>query len=265
MIASGAIMKNIVLPAVLFVASLTPVLAITDAEITPAALVGKTLTFTILNGGVPYATNGTWSGSFAAAGSGFIATKITGDFANITTTYTATTNSGFTEVALAKFVEGRPSATLALYLENGIGNYEAYIAGVNGVSLNGTFTFGTPPVSGPEINLQQPVATELTDGSSKKTFGKVKVGKSSAAKVFTIKNTGTTKLTGLAVSKSGKNALDFTVTPLAKTTLAPGASMTFKATFKPKTKGAKTAVIKIKSNDKDESVFDIPIVGSGVK
>lgn len=258
-------MKNILLPAALLVSSLAPVFAITDAEITPAALVGKTLTFTIANGGAPYATVGTWSGSFAATGGGFTATKITGDFANISTTYTATVNASATDVVLAKFVEGQPSATLTLYTTGGIGQYEAFINGIKGVSLNGTFTLGTTVVPGPEIAIQQPIGTELTDGGAKKSFGSVKIGKSSAAKTFAIKNTGKATLTGLAISKSGTHSGDFTVSQLAKTTLAPGASMTFKSTFKPKTKGAKTAVIKIKSNDKDESVFDIPVTGSGVK
>lgn len=258
-------MKNIVLPAVLFATLLTSTFAITDAEITPAALVGKTLTFAIVNGGSPFATTGTWSGNFAASGGAFTATKITGDFANISTTYTAATSGTATDVMLAKFVEGRPSTTLTLYIANGVGNYEAFIAGLNGVSLNGTFTFGTPPVSGPEISLQQPVGTELTDGSSKKAFGKVKIGKASAAKIFTIKNTGITQLTGLAISKNGKNSADFATSALAKISLAPGASMTFKATFKPKTKGAKTAVFIVKSNDKDESSFDILVTGSAIK
>ena len=258
-------MKNIMLPAVLFASLFTPTFAITDAEITPAALVGKTLTFNIVNGGSPFATTGTWSGTFAASGGAFTATKITGDFANISTTYTAATSGTATDVMLAKFVEGRPATTLTLYIANGVGNYEAFIAGLNGVSLNGTFTFGTPPVSGPEISLQQPVGTELTDGGSKKSFGKVKIGKASTAKTFTLKNTGNAVLTGLALSKNGTNASDFTLSPLAKTTLAPGASLTFKATFKPKAKGVKNAVIKLKSNDKDESVFDIPVTGTAIK
>ena len=255
-------MKNILLPAALLVSSLAPVFAITDAEITPAALIGKTLTFTIANGGAPYATVGTWSGSFAATGGGFTASRVTGDFTNISTTYTASVNASATDVVLAKFVEGQPSATLILYTANGIGQYETFINGVMGVSLNGTFTFGTPALSGPEISLQQPVGTELADGSSKKTFGSVKIGNASAAKTFTIKNAGNAKLTGLAISKSGVNAGDFTISPLTKTILAPGASITFKATFKPKTKGAKNAVVKIKSNDKDESSFDVPVAGS---
>ncbi len=258
-------MKKAIFPAVLLSSSLIPAFAITDAEIAPTALVGKNLTFTILNGGTPYATTGTWSGSFAAEGSGFTATKITGDFVNISTTYTAAGNGAFTEVALAKFVEGKPSAKLTLYTINGVGNYEVSIDGVMGVSLNGTFTFGTAVISSSEISLQQPVGTELADGRSKKNFGTVKIGKAGAPKVFTIKNTGKSVLTGLSISKSGVNSSDFSASALAKTGLAPGASMTFKATFKPKTAGPKSAFIKIKSNDKDENPFDIPVTGTGVK
>lgn len=258
-------MKNNLLPVVLLISSLTSVFAITDAEITPAALVGKTLVFTIINGGSPYATTGTWSGSFAATGNGFTASRITGDFVNISTTYSAVINGSFTDVALPKFVAGQASATLSLYTTNGVGQYEAYINGLNGVSLNGTFTFGTASVSGSEISVQQPVGTELTDGSSKKSFGKVKIGKAGTPKTFTLKNTGNAPLIGLALSKSGPNASDFTLSPLVKTTLAPGASLTFKTTFKPKARGVKAAIIKLKSNDKDESSFDIPVTGSAIK
>ena len=128
-----------------------------------------------------------------------------------------------------------------------------------------TFVFGATPPKGPEINIQQPVGSELTDSKGKKSFGTVKVGKSGPAKTFTIKNTGTKKLTKIAVALSGKNAGDFTVTAPSKTSLAPGASTTFKATFKPKSKGTKNAVVLIKSNDKDESPFDVKVTGLGAK
>ncbi len=255
-------MKNIVLPAVLLISSLIPAFAITDAEITPAALVGKTLTFTIETAGGAFANKGSWTGTFGS--STFTVANVMGNTVNISTTH-STTLSGFTVVTLPVYIQGSGSTTITLFTNSGVGRYEMNFSPVDSAYQIGTFTIGTAVVPGPEISLQQPVGTNLTDGSSKKNFGSVKVGQASAAKTFTIKNTGNAKLTGLAISKSGKNAPDFTVTPLAKTTLAPGASMTFKSTFKPKTKGAKTAVIKIKSNDKDESVFDISVTGSGVK
>lgn len=256
---------KLLLPVVLFASTVIPSLAITDAEITPPALVGKTLTFTILNGGAPYATTGTWSGTFAASGNAFTAKKVTGDFVDIATTYSAAAAAPYTNVLLAKLVQGQAPATLTLYTQDGVGKYEAFIDGVFDVSLNGTFVFGSTVTKGAEINIQQPAGSNLTDNKSKKSFGTVKVGKAGAAKTFTIKNTGTAKLTKLAVSTGGKNAADFNVTAPGKTSLAPGASTTFKATFKPKAKGTRNAVVQIKSNDKDESTFDVKVTGKAAK
>ncbi len=258
-------MKNILLPAVLLVSSLVPALAITDAEITPTALVGKTLVFTIVNGGAPYATTGTWSGTFAASGTAFTAKKITGDFVDITTTYTAAADGTFTNVSLPKLVEGQAAAQMTLYVDNGVGKYEAYINGVFGVSLNGTFVFGSTLVKAPEIAVQQPAGSNLVDAISKKSFGSVKIGKSGATKTFTIKNTGTAKLSGLAITKNGANKSDFSVSALTKTRLPAGGSTTFTVTFKPATKGTKNAAIHLSSSDADESPFDIKLTGKGTK
>ncbi len=86
--------------AALVISSITSAFAITDADIAPAALPGKTLVFTIVNGGDPYATTGTWSGTFAGTGNGFSVANITGDTVPINTTYTATVDGIFTDCAL---------------------------------------------------------------------------------------------------------------------------------------------------------------------
>ncbi len=259
-------MKHL-LPLALIVAStLTPVLAITDADLTTAALAGKTLTFTIVNGTSPFATSGTWSGTFAAAGSGFTVANVTGNTVNIASSQTGNmTGVGFAEISLTKFIEGRSSAVLTLnYDAAGMGGYEVFINGLFGASVNGTFTIGTAvPPAGSEIGIQQPVGTNLTDGTAQKSFGKVKVGKSAAAKIFTIQNSGTAKLTGLTLSKTGANKADFSLTKLPKSSLGPATRTTFKVTFKPTSKGQKTAVIHVTSNDADESSFEINLAGKG--
>ena len=117
----------------------------------------------------------------------------------------------------------------------------------------------------PEIVVQQPKGSGLTDGTAKRSFGTVKVGKAGTAKTFTIKNTGTAKLTGLKITKTGSDAKDFSVTGPEKSTLAPGAGTTFKVTFKPKAKGNRNAAIHIRSNDADENPFDIKLTGLGKK
>ncbi|MEI6176223.1 MAG: S8 family serine peptidase [Verrucomicrobiota bacterium] len=119
------------------------------------------------------------------------------------------------------------------------------------------------PTSAPEIAVEQPVGTDLTDGSATINFGSVSTGNSSSAFTFTIRNTGTANLTGLALTKSGTHSADYTLGSLGATTLASGASTTFTATFTPGSLGARTASIQIASNDSNENPFDINLTGTG--
>lgn len=128
------------------------------------------------------------------------------------------------------------------------------------------------PISGvgtavlvPEIEVRQPADSKLTDGSSKRSFGSLKIGKKGAAKPFTIRNTGTANLTGLSVKSSGKNPGDFVIEAASKKLLPPGETATFKVRFKPSAKGTRNAVIQIKSNDADENPFDIKVAGEGTR
>lgn len=123
----------------------------------------------------------------------------------------------------------------------------------------------TPAPKGPEIAVAQPTRTSLVDAKTKRSFGTVKVGKTGTAKTFTITNMGSSKLTGLAVSRNGPEKSSFIVTGPGKTTLAPGAATTFKVAFKPTAKGTSDAAIHIKSNDSNENPFDIKLTGQGVK
>lgn len=52
----------------------------------------------------------------------------------------------------------------------------------------------------PEIAIQQPVGSELSDGNSVKSIGTAKIGTKRAAKTFTIRNAGTATLSGLSIS-----------------------------------------------------------------
>ncbi|RYD34955.1 MAG: choice-of-anchor D domain-containing protein, partial [Verrucomicrobiaceae bacterium] len=248
----------------LLTAAISPALAITDAEIAPAALVGKTIVFTIDFGLPPFATTGTWSGTFAASGNAFTARKITGDFVDVSTTFSTAVDGIYTNVSVAKIVEGQDPGQITLYTDNGIGRWEGYIPTLNGANFNGTFIFGTATPKGAEISIQQPTGSELTDNKGKKSFGTVQLGKGTA-KTFTISSSGSSSLKKLAVASSGTHAGDFVVTPVKKATLAANATTTFKVTFKPKAKGTRNAVIKVSSNDKNESPFEIKVTGLGVK
>jgi hypothetical protein len=119
----------------------------------------------------------------------------------------------------------------------------------------------------PEIVVEQPVATSLTDSTSSVGFGTVALGSSSAVTIFTIRNTGDLTLSVGAISVDGTNAGDFVVnTTGTALTVAGGGSTTFTVTFAPggTVSGTRPAAIHIASSDLDENPFDIDLTGVGL-
>lgn len=116
-----------------------------------------------------------------------------------------------------------------------------------------------PPVY-PEITVEENGNT-LTDGSSMVNYGTALLNSTGVSKTFTIRNVGGGTLSGLALSKDGANAANYTVGALGVTTLAPGASTTFTVTLSGSIAGAKTAGIHVASDDADEASFDISLSG----
>ena len=108
-------------------------------------------------------------------------------------------------------------------------------------------------------------AGPLTDGLGSVDFGTVTVGTPSAAKIFTLTNSGNGDLTSLAVSIDGANAADITVSALSATSVAVGAgTATFSVTCNPAGSGAKTAAIHIASNvTGTQNPFDIALSAIG--
>lgn len=251
--------------------------ALTEADLAPAALAGKTLTFTVATGAAPFGTSGTWSGSFGASpGNAFTKTPIIGDESNTAGTWAFNSVfSGLHEYTITNFISGQANGIITLWVSQGAGRYEVFLQGLFGNSQTGSFTLGaaapvvppvvppvTPPAA-PEISIQQPAGSDLTDGAAKKSFGTLKIGKVGKTRVFTITNTGTTDLTGLSIRKDGVRKSDFIVGALGASSLAPGASTTFKVSFKPSAKGTRKAAIHILSNDESEASFDIQLAGEG--
>jgi hypothetical protein len=120
-------------------------------------------------------------------------------------------------------------------------------------------------ISAPEIDVQQPAGSSLVSSTSKISFGTAKTSSTGIVRTFTIRNTGTTKLTGISFSKSGTHQGDFTIKQSNRREVAPGASATFTVTFKPASTGARTASIRIASNDRDENPFIINLAGQGAR
>jgi hypothetical protein len=130
-----------------------------------------------------------------------------------------------------------------------------------GVKLNGSSTASDHDIqlfdgalTTPEIELAGPATADL---------GSINTGGASPAVTFTINSVGTAALADLAVTKSGANPGDFTVTSPASTPIAPGGSTTFNVTLTPAAgaSGPRTAVIHLANNDADENPLDITVTG----
>lgn len=121
-------------------------------------------------------------------------------------------------------------------------------------------SFGTP-----QIAVEQPVSTALTDGSGIVSLGNTAVGQSSSAVTVTIRNTGSADLENLALSLSGAQMAEFSLGTLPVTTLAPGYSTTFTVTFSPTGLGTRSAALQIASNVSGAAnPFDLTLTGSGI-
>ena len=121
---------------------------------------------------------------------------------------------------------------------------------------------GTGVAIAPVIGMEQPVGTGLTSGISTVPFGSSQTGVAVPI-TFTIKNTGNTVLTGIAVTKDGTNAADFVVTALPPTSLAAGSTTTFEVTFTPSAVGTRVAALHIASNDLARNPFNMNLTGIG--
>ncbi|MDB6028851.1 MAG: hypothetical protein JWM68_5074, partial [Verrucomicrobiales bacterium] len=118
---------------------------------------------------------------------------------------------------------------------------------------------------GPEIAVQQPAGTDLVDGTASIDFGNQTLTTSSAAKTFTITNSGLLDLAVTNIVTDGANASDFAVdTTGMLNRLVSGASTTFTVTFTPGANGVRTAAIHINNNDSNEDPFDINLTGTSM-
>jgi uncharacterized delta-60 repeat protein len=145
----------------------------------------------------------------------------------------------------------RGSARIPTGLGNGSG---ALVSSVT--SFSGLVTI-------PEIAVDSPTGANLADGGSH-DFGTVTLGSSRNA-TFVIRNLGYGDLTGLTITKSGANPIDFQVTtsPVAPVQ-GPGGSTMLVVTFNPGDIGLRGASIHIANNDANEAPFDIHLTATAV-
>lgn len=140
------------------------------------------------------------------------------------------------------------------------------IVNLGGLAVDDVMVTGAV-AKAPEIAVHDGASVyepELADGVGSLDFGAIGVGAKSAQMFFTIHNRGGKQLTGLFLSKSGTNAADLLPGPLGVTSLAPGGKRTFSVVFSPQDVGARSAVLRIGSNDADEAPFEINLQATGM-
>lgn len=121
------------------------------------------------------------------------------------------------------------------------------------------------PSAKPEIVVRNPKSQTLVDGKSHRDFGTATKNKKGSTRTFAIANTGKSDLTGIRVGVKGADAGDFIVSPGKIPNLPPGGTSRFRVTFRPTGISSRQAVLRIRSNDEDESPFDIRLSGRGRK
>lgn len=129
------------------------------------------------------------------------------------------------------------------------------------LSTNSGMLFTNQPEQVPQITVER-AGQEVNSGEGAADFGAVEVTQSGQI-TFTIRNTGTTDLEGLALGKDGTHAGDFSPGNLTDLDLGPGEDTDFTVTFAPSAKGVRTANVRITSNDPTEPSFMIRVTGGG--
>ena len=94
------------------------------------------------------------------------------------------------------------------------------------------------------------------------SFGSVKAGTTSAAKVVTLTNVGTTALSITAIAISGTHPGDYAQTHTCGTSLAAGAHCTISVTFKPTVTGSRPASLSV-TDTASGSPQNVPLAGTG--
>ena len=117
----------------------------------------------------------------------------------------------------------------------------------------------------PEIAIEQPAGVNLVTGTSTVAFPSHLSGSVGSPLTFTLRNLGTTPLTGISASLLGANPGDFILnTNLIPASLGASLNTNFSVTFAPSAGGYRSAILRIVSNDEDEGIFDIALVGIGL-
>jgi hypothetical protein len=161
----------------------------------------------------------------------------------------------------------RNSANTVLQSSGGTGNSETIVAdlaagtyyirvfGFNAGSCNRYSLTGSSLALIPDIDVSP----------ASWAYGNVVVG-STSDRIFTVSNTGNTTLNVAAPTLIGTNANQFSIQAGGGAfALAPAATRNITVRFAPTSLGAKTASLRLTSDDPNENPFDVALTGTGIQ
>jgi hypothetical protein len=139
-----------------------------------------------------------------------------------------------------------------------------YVEAVNGTCISSPRVAVIATVNYNEIDIQGN-ATSIVSGDTTPSLADwTDFDATNSTRTFTIRNIGGSLLTVGAITISGLNASEFTVTTPPSATVAIGATTTFTITFAPTALGVRTANVSIVNNDLDENPYTFNIQGSSL-
>jgi Concanavalin A-like lectin/glucanases superfamily/Ig-like domain CHU_C associated len=115
-----------------------------------------------------------------------------------------------------------------------------------------------------EIDIQGNSISILNNDSTPTTADWTDFSNVAGTRTFTIRNTGNIELSVGAITFSGINASDFSVTTPPSPTVAAFSTTTFIVTFTPSAINNRNATIQITTNDANESNYNFAIRGFGI-
>ena len=137
-----------------------------------------------------------------------------------------------------------------------------YVEVVNGTCISSPRVAVIATVNYNEIDIQGNATSIVSGDITPSLTDWTDFGSSTSTRTFTIRNVGGSLLTIGAITISGLNASEFTVTTPPSAIVAIGASTTFTITFAPTALGLRTANISIVNNDADENPYTFDIQGT---
>jgi Fibronectin type III domain len=166
-----------------------------------------------------------------------------------------------TDLTIHKIIRGSTTGTLTGLLPST--TYYVAVQAFNSAGLESGFSTVIPFTTrspGAIIAVEDAAGIGLYEGDEI-SAGNVQLG-SFRIQTFTLKNLGTTDLTGLLITSDGPQAQDFAVSGPEISSLSQGSSADFTVTFTPSAPGYRTARFHIASNDALTPSFGFSLVGN---